>query len=288
MCLLLAHVIIQLFFSIYRLSFLHVSAIAVTLEVFAPISNLSRALGTSASAKTSDDGAAGPLSDKDEKLASKYRKMLKMGIPPDAVRHKMTSDGLPPKIVSAVLGGGDNSKEQPKEKGGSGGTVELSDEDEAVANKFRKMMKMKIPAEAVRHKMTMEGVNSKIIAAVFEEPNAAGATAQEQQLSSGEEVIASRYRKMLKMGVPFSGVEHKMKQDGIDLKIVSALVEETSPSSADAGSAPKPPGPKKSSSKSATDDERRDPEARDGAAAAPSGRERRRDRGAVGGFTLKS
>jgi len=106
--------------------------------------------------------------------------------------------------------------------------------------------------------MTMEGAGANIIRAVFdeadppsEETKTAGAMAQEQPLSSSEEVIASKYRKLLKMGVPLSGVEHKMKQEGIDFKIISALVEQTSPSSDDAGSAAKPSGPKKSITKSA-------------------------------------
>ena len=80
------------------------------------------------------------LSDDEEKLASKYRKMLKMGIPPDAVRLKMTSDEIPSKIVSAILGGGDEKNEQPK--GVSPTSNKIEDEDEAIANKCRKMMKM--------------------------------------------------------------------------------------------------------------------------------------------------
>lgn len=210
-----------------------------------------------ASSKTNNNVAAagGPLSEDEEKVALKYRKMLKMGIPPDAVQHKMASDKIPTKIASAVLGG---DKDQTNDGKSSESTTKLSEEEEATANKFRKMMKMRVPAEAVRHKMTMEGVDAKIINAVFDDVDASSssqktatagaAMAQEQQLSSAEEVIASKYRKMLKMGVPLDGVEHKMKQDGIDLKIVSALVEEVSPSSGNAKRATKPQEPKKAPS----------------------------------------
>ena len=168
------------------------------------------------------------LSEDEEKLASKYRKMLKMGIPPDAVKHKMTSDDIKQKIMDAVIGGpgGEN-------KAGTPG-LKLTDEEEATASKYRKMMKMGVPEDGVRHKMAMEGVDAKIIAAVFDvtdQGKAMADTANRQQLSDEEEVIASKYRKMLRMGVPLEGVQHKMKQDSIDSKIISALVDEISPSS---------------------------------------------------------
>ena len=172
------------------------------------------------------------LSEDEEKLASKYRKMLKMGIPPDAVKHKMTSDDINQKIMDAVLGG--TGGENNASKAGTPGR-NLTDEEEATASKYRKMMKMGVPEDGVRHKMAMEGVDAKIIDAVFDVTDQGGKamadTANRQQLSDEEEVIASKYRKMLKMGVPLEGVQHKMKQDSIDSKIISALIDETSPSS---------------------------------------------------------
>jgi len=188
--------------------------------------------GQTALPKKNEDNTASSLSEEEEKVASKYRKMLKMGIPPDAVKHKMTSDAVEPKIMNAVLDVDKPREDTSKEGGGK----KLSDEEEATVSKFRKMMKMGVPADGVRHKMMMEGVDAKLIDAVFDE-----STKQEEstkdtssaipKLSSEEEIIANKYRKMLKMGVPLEGVEHKMKQESVDLKIISAIVEEASPSS---------------------------------------------------------
>ena len=157
------------------------------------------------------------LSEEEESITSKYRKMLKMGVPPDAVRYKMTSEGVDAEIINAVLN-------VPKPNEDLNG---LSEEEEIIASKYRKMLKMRVPPDAVRHKMTSEGVDTKIIDAVFASSQEISANVNE--LSDEEEVIASKYRKMLKMAVPLEAVKHKMTQDSIDLKIVSAVIGETKP-----------------------------------------------------------
>jgi SOS response regulatory protein OraA/RecX len=162
------------------------------------------------------------LSPEKEKAASKYRKMLKMGIPPDAVRHKMTSDETCPTIIAAVLD--EIIPNEAREK--------LVDEDEAIAAKYRNMINMGVPIDGVRHKMTMEGVNTKIINAVIAVSPKQQATIGTIQLSSEEDAIVEKYRTMLKMGVPLDGVKHKMDMEGVDLKIISALEQEASSSSA--------------------------------------------------------
>jgi len=176
--------------------------------------------------------------------------MIKMMIPPEAVRHKMTMEGVDAKIIDAVFAA--DTADPPLQES-KDSRSKLSEEEEAVATRFRKMIKMMIPPEAVRHKMTMEGVDAKIIDAVFVADAAAPTlqeskvVAQEQQFSNEEEVIASKYRKMLKMGVPLSGVEHKMKQEGIDLKIISVLVGGEASPTEDSASTTKPSKSKKSS-----------------------------------------
>ena len=47
--------------------------------------------------------AQSSLSKEEEKIAETYRKMLKMRIPPEAVQHKMTKDGVAENIVASVL-----------------------------------------------------------------------------------------------------------------------------------------------------------------------------------------
>eukprot|EP00956_Cyclotella_meneghiniana_P041529 scaffold229838_cov50-Cyclotella_meneghiniana.AAC.2 len=157
------------------------------------------------------------LSSDEEAVADKYRKMLKMGVPPDGVRHKMNTEGVDSKIIAAVL-------DAPVSKVDAQG---LTEEEESVASKYRRMLKMGVPPDGVRHKMTTEGVNPKIIEVVLAVPSESQKPESNQQLLSGEEeVIASKYRKMLKMRIPLDAVKHKMTQDGVDQKIVSVIVSE--------------------------------------------------------------
>ena len=94
------------------------------------------------------------------------------------------------------------------------------------------MMKMGVPIEGVQHKMTMEGVDTKVINALLGVSKKQPAKVCEIKLSSEEEVIAEKYCKMLKMGVPLDGVKQKMDLEDVDFKIVSVLVHESSQSSA--------------------------------------------------------
>ena len=168
--------------------------------------------------QTNASGGDDPcLSAEEEAVVAKYRKMLKMGVPPDGVRHKMTTEGVVAKIIDAVLNESDSKEVSSK----------LSDEEEAIATKYRKMLKMGVPPDGVKHKMTIEGVDSKIIHAVLAPPQPEQeSNTNQQQLSGEEEVIASKYRRMLKMRVPLDAVKHKMTQDAVDMKIVSVIVSE--------------------------------------------------------------
>jgi hypothetical protein len=155
------------------------------------------------------------LSPKEEKMASKYQKMLKMGIPPE---RKMTSDEIGPTIISAVLDKIKSNKAQDK----------LADGEGLIAAKYQNMIKMEVPIDGIRHKMMMEEVNAKITNAVFDVLPKQQAKVGTIQLSSEEDAITEKYPKMLKMGVPLDGVKHKMDLEGVNFKVVSALVQEAS------------------------------------------------------------
>eukprot|EP00984_Skeletonema_dohrnii_P004426 scaffold1581_cov124-Skeletonema_dohrnii-CCMP3373.AAC.1 len=115
------------------------------------------------------------LSDEEDRVASKYRRMLKMGIPLDAVKHEMKKEGVDPKIASAVADEAPPhvtliehaTPAKPKSKSGSTAGPALSEEEEEIASKYRKMLKVCIPKDAVRHDMKKEGVSEKIIEAIF-------------------------------------------------------------------------------------------------------------------------
>lgn len=162
------------------------------------------------------------LSEEDEKVAETYRKMLKLQIPPEAVRHKMTKDQVNARIVDAVLGAGpsESKAEQPLQPS-------LSEEEEKLAASYRKMLKMMIPADAVRHKMKKDQASNNVVVAVFGPESDESKEAEQENksaLSEEEEEVAASYRKMLKMMIPAEAVRHKMKKDQVDVKIVAAVL----------------------------------------------------------------
>ncbi|KAL7579868.1 hypothetical protein ACA910_004879 [Epithemia clementina (nom. ined.)] len=193
--------------------------------------------GTSNDSSAGGEGDSAPvgpvskLSVEDEKTAETYRKMLTMGLPDDAVKHKMSQDGVGPLIIQSVL-----NREVPApansgtaSNGAGSSALGLSEDEEAAAGKFRKMLKMGLPEDAVRQKMVAEGLDPKVIAFVVggdvplpaPQPRATNDTAE--QLSEEEEATASRFRKMLKMGLPGDAIKHKMVVEGVDAKVINAV-----------------------------------------------------------------
>lgn len=85
---------------------------------------------------------------KDHEQYSKYFKMLKMGLPQDAVRHKMEQDGAD---LRALELGGEAPLSKLTEK-----SVEVRLGDDPQYSKYFKMLKMGLPLDAVRHKMQSE------------------------------------------------------------------------------------------------------------------------------------
>ncbi|TMW59450.1 hypothetical protein Poli38472_004519 [Pythium oligandrum] len=107
---------------------------------------------------TADD--AKPESDgsillRDHEVYSKYFKMLKMGLPEGAVRHKMRTEGADERALEL---GGDVPFSSLSKKEDS---VRLA--DDPTYAKYFKMLKMGLPEGAVRHKMVSEGVNPRAL-----------------------------------------------------------------------------------------------------------------------------
>lgn len=106
--------------------------------------------------------------------------MLKMGLPPDVVRHKMVLAEAEEKVIAAVLDQSALSTETTATTSSSSGTrqptttaVGLTAEEEQSAQQYREMLKMGLPPDVVRHNMVLAEVEEKIIAAVLA-PNDAG------------------------------------------------------------------------------------------------------------------
>lgn len=180
------------------------------------------------------------------KIEKKFRMMLQMKVPKEAVKDKMEQDGVDPSIIAKVLG-------EPTSSGGSN----LSPEDEKKATIYRKMLKMTVPLEAVAHKMKKDGVDQKIISAVVGDGSSntsvrANESAAIPSLTIPEQAAAQKFQKMLKMSVPIEAVEHKMKKEGVDAKIIAYVLGQ--PSNAQNG-ASAPTKSKKASSSSLTSTE---------------------------------
>jgi hypothetical protein len=206
-----------------------------------------------------DDGSGqrSSLSVGEENIAQKYRKMMKIGMPEGAVLHKMIADGISVKIQDAVMAGESSSPvytrtaarssaARKKENGGtstrsSGSSLSL--EEEKIAAQYRTMIKIKMPEGAVRHKMMADGVATKIQDSVFrgDIPRTSSSSSSSttssssrvsmtgaifSSLSREDEMAATKYRKMMKMGMPEGAVKHKMTVDGISVSIQDSVLRE--------------------------------------------------------------
>jgi len=92
----------------------------------------------------------------------------------------------------------------------------MTTEDEVVA-KYKKMLKMGMPAGAVEQRMKVNDVPSNIIETVL-------ASTRENSEEDNSEVIA-KYKKMIQMGLPAGAVHQKMLQAGVAPSVVEAVME---------------------------------------------------------------
>merc|ERR1711990_651555 len=93
------------------------------------------------------------LSADEEEIASNYRKMLKMGMPQGAVLQKMSVDDVAQHIQDSVIGDSSPSlSTSPTDA--SKKASNLNGEEEEIASKYRKMLKMGMPEGAVIQKMS--------------------------------------------------------------------------------------------------------------------------------------
>lgn len=144
---------------------------------------------------------------KDDPKFAKYFKMLKMGLPMDAVKNAMERDGMDPSVMD-----GDHSAPAafPSKRG-----IPLKD-DPAYA-KYFKMLKMGLPMGAVKNAMERDGVDSSVMdgdhsAPVGEQPNGGVAVKDNPNYA--------KYMKMIKMGLPIGAVKNAMERDGVDSSVM--------------------------------------------------------------------
>uniref|UniRef100_K3X762 FH2 domain-containing protein n=1 Tax=Globisporangium ultimum (strain ATCC 200006 / CBS 805.95 / DAOM BR144) TaxID=431595 RepID=K3X762_GLOUD len=174
----------------------------------------------------------GPAKDqtplKDHPTYMQYFKMLKIGHPPQVVKHRMQRDGVDPSILDH-----DPNKPLPEPKpapAASDGFEDAETEAEFQArlaeyneksSKYTQMLKVGLPRSVVEHKMRMEGVDTAWLDGPPTKKKRAVAAAP---AAPTEEEIAAhkakyeKYFAMLRVGLPRGAVEHKMRMAGIDPK----------------------------------------------------------------------
>lgn len=136
----------------------------------------------------------------------KYFKLLKMGMPVDNVKLKISSEGLNPAVLdmkgSMNICDTSNNQECP--------TMNASVQPEL--QKYVKLQKMGMPLEQVHIKMTVDGVDPCLL---------------KSTLSDHVEIPAEhlKYTKLKKMGMPLEQIQMKMKADGVDSKFISSIAE---------------------------------------------------------------
>jgi transcriptional antiterminator Rof (Rho-off) len=173
------------------------------------------------------DAKISSLSADDEKTASQYRRMLRMGMPEGAVLQKMAIDGVAQNIQDSVIAGqvpASKDKEQNEDNISS-----LSEAEEGIATQYRKMLKMGMPDGAVRQKMSVDeiaqNIQDSVLARELPVPKSVAQLPRNLcSLSDDEEQIAAQYRKMLKMGMPEGAVIQKMSVDGVAKNIQDSVI----------------------------------------------------------------
>lgn len=185
-----------------------------------------------AAAPEEDEHFDTPL--RDHPKYATYFKMLKIGQPPEVVRHRMRREGVDIAILDW-----DPSKPLPKE------TVAKSDVDDQDPEylaalkkynenmpKYQQMLKMGLPRGAVEHKMQMQGVDLTWLDGPPQPKKKAPTGPTEAEITAHREKY-HQYFQMLKMGLPRGAVEHKMRMAGVDPRELDGpIVAGTAPASA--------------------------------------------------------
>lgn len=184
---------------------------------------------------------------------AKYFKMLQVGLPPDAVKHKMTQEGVDPAVLDLDAdkplppNAGKPKSKKERSRGGAGGAgasdesdeeeeeEEAEEEDDPHASvpvgehpkfaKYFKMLKVGLPSAAVKHKMVQEGVDPDVLDLDPAQPR--------PRKSAGpplkDDPVYGKFFKMLKVSVPVPAVKHKMMQEGLNPDVLDLDPEKPLP-----------------------------------------------------------
>ncbi|GLD93157.1 hypothetical protein PINS_up001749 [Pythium insidiosum] len=194
---------------------------------------------------------------------SKFRKLLSMGAPLAAVKAKMVQAGLDPALLEQKTGFTDSppptvatpaalpSSTPANATTPEAATPEMTDE----AAKFRKLLAMGAPLEAVKAKMRQAGVDPALLdkppsaaPAPAPAPASASPTPAATTVSSAagprkvkDDPDYAKFFKLLSMGAPPPAVKAKMTQAGLNPSLLDTPDAELPGTSATEATTPSPP-----------------------------------------------
>eukprot|EP00946_MAST-07B_sp_MAST-7B-sp1_P003057 g3057.t1 len=121
------------------------------------VESASAALAEKLKAQQKDSGVSSSSTPaiQDDPKYQPYLKMLKMGVPQQAVKHKMAKDGIDPAILDM-----DPTKPPTTPEAVSSGPAI---QDDPKYQPYLKMLKMGVPQQAVKHKMAKDGIDPAIL-----------------------------------------------------------------------------------------------------------------------------
>lgn len=161
---------------------------------------------------------------------SKYFKMLKVGLPKEAVKAKMTQEGVnntsvldkePGELIPLQT---ESEAKAKAEAADTGPQVKVS--EHPVYAKYFRMVKVGLPKEAVKAKMVQEGAKPEILdkdpddMIPLNDENKTKAKIAVHTVPAGEHPLYSKYFKMLKVGLPKDAVKAKMKAENVDPSVL--------------------------------------------------------------------
>ena len=104
-----------------------------------------------------------PTAEQEAKL-TKYRKMLKIGMPKQSVINRMRQDSMTAILIAMLF---QNAPEAQQQNDGDSGPFKPTPEDEAKLMKYRKMLKIHMPKQSVINRMVQDQCTPDLIGILF-------------------------------------------------------------------------------------------------------------------------
>eukprot|EP00605_Chrysophyceae_sp_TOSAG23-4_P001034 GSChrysophyteH1.ASY1.ANO1.1137.1 assembled CDS len=195
----------------------------------------STAMGRLSGVANQDGGSGSCSEQRVPNHLRKYAMMLRVGLPHDIIRHKMTMDTVseeqqelrPDTSVDHQI-----KDEATKSLSAAGPAVTMI--EHSIYSKFFKMLKVGLPAALVKNKMAAEGLDPAILDRSPDEPAPASEADADTTTSANlvplsEHPTYTKFFKMLKVGLPPPAIKNKMAAEGLDPAILDRNSDKNKP-----------------------------------------------------------